>query len=775
MSIKKINMSNSNQNMSASIILNNTSIDNNIPVNKIYNWINDTLINNCARCNTVFSFYIRKHHCRCCGRIFCYQCSQYQIIIPEDVSLVINNVYNNLPARVCKTCYNTILDFQNINNNMKIPLFYASDFKNIDSIYQSFIEPLFASVDKSSCVMSKTKILELTPDEYIIPDIIFLYKIKRVNRAWNTYSKIKLNKFRELQYLLPNHKFTVSEKQLLWINRNYIVQHSKYLIQLLKSINSDTYIESTYKYYDDNDILSQINKLYNSTSCDDNILDEEELNEIYFYEQPEIPDGKIHNLSCSRMMCSRNCYKNYVPITESIELLTDNITDDTIRKYAITRFIGITHQELLCYIYFLVFNMRYEVCETFIIGNYLLNRVSNSSCSNSEQLELSNEILWEIEINLNGTLVDNIYKYLLDKLMNILPQNIKTKILNGKNLVQLLSKLKSTHDKKKVGDTLNKIDCKTILLPLNPNYTCSSINVDKVRINLSATCPIILPFTCYSTYKKKEFEYNTLFKFEDIRNDAIVMSLIKIIKNILKKENIETNIITYNVRPTSTNDGFIEIVPNSHTLTYIQNELKFSIQNYIGEYNDDEKINTVKKKFLQSCASYCVITYIFGIGDRHLENIMLTKDGTIFHIDYGYIFGRDPKFLCSPKMKIPEDMIDALGGVHSKYYKKFLDLCNEIYNCLRRHINLFINMTLPLAKCPSSIINEEKLYDEFIKRMIPGENYKQAEIQLYKVIENSSVSKYNIVDMLHSYGGTVMTLKQYANSLTLSSWFFKTT
>jgi phosphatidylinositol 3-kinase len=95
--------------------------------------------------------------------------------------------------------------------------------------------------------------------------------------------------------------------------------------------------------------------------------------------------------------------------------------------------------------------------------------------------------------------------------------------------------------------------------------------------------------------------------------------------------------------------------------------------------------------YIKSCAGYCVITYILGIGDRHLDNLLLRQSGHLFHIDFGYILGRDPKPL-PPPMKLCKEMVEAMGGNQSAEYKRFREYCFNAYLILRRSANLILNL-----------------------------------------------------------------------------------
>jgi len=82
----------------------------------------------------------------------------------------------------------------------------------------------------------------------------------------------------------------------------------------------------------------------------------------------------------------------------------------------------------------------------------------------------------------------------------------------------------------------------------------------------------------------------------------------------------------YGCVPTGDCVGMIEIVTNAQTTAKIQKEaggvmgalMKTPLYNWLSSHNPSEtQLRQAVETFTQSCAAYCVATYVLGIGDRH--------------------------------------------------------------------------------------------------------------------------------------------------------------
>ncbi|CED84076.1 atypical pikk pi3k protein kinase [Phaffia rhodozyma] len=192
-------------------------------------------------------------------------------------------------------------------------------------------------------------------------------------------------------------------------------------------------------------------------------------------------------------------------------------------------------------------------------------------------------------------------------------------------------------------------------------------------------------------------EYGLIFKNgDDLRQDQLVVQLFTLMDRLLRKENLDLRLTAYDVLATGTEEGMIQFIP-SKTLAGIMSEYG-SLLGYLRVNHPNERsIDTygvdpkVLDTFVRSCAGYCVITYLLGVGDRHLDNLMLSPDGHFFHVDFGYILGRDPKPY-PPPVKLSREMIEAMGGPTSPHYLRFKHLCHTAFSNLRKSANLILNL-----------------------------------------------------------------------------------
>ncbi|XP_071152759.1 FYVE and coiled-coil domain-containing protein 1-like isoform X1 [Mytilus edulis] len=63
-------------------------------------WLDEKDITHCMQCRTEFSFTIRKHHCRICGRVFCHQCSDNWMQTAHSRLML-----QSKKSRACRMCF----------------------------------------------------------------------------------------------------------------------------------------------------------------------------------------------------------------------------------------------------------------------------------------------------------------------------------------------------------------------------------------------------------------------------------------------------------------------------------------------------------------------------------------------------------------------------------------------------------------------------------------------------------------------------------------------
>uniref|UniRef100_A0A3P9H5Z3 Phosphatidylinositol 3-kinase catalytic subunit type 3 n=1 Tax=Oryzias latipes TaxID=8090 RepID=A0A3P9H5Z3_ORYLA len=239
-------------------------------------------------------------------------------------------------------------------------------------------------------------------------------------------------------------------------------------------------------------------------------------------------------------------------------------------------------------------------------------------------------------------------------------------------------------------ERVNLSHIEPIPLPLEPQIQIKGIVPDTATLFKSALMPAKLIFKT-----EDGAMYPVIFKHgDDLRQDQLILQIISLMDKLLRKENLDLKLTPYKVLATSSKHGFMQFVQSVPVAEVLATE--GNIQSFFRKHAPSEKgpygiSSEVMDTYVKSCAGYCVITYILGVGDRHLDNLLLTKTGKLFHIDFGYILGRDPKPL-PPPMKLSKEMVEGMGGMQSEQYQEFRKQCYTAFLHLRRYSNLILNL-----------------------------------------------------------------------------------
>lgn len=355
-----------------------------------------------------------------------------------------------------------------------------------------------------------------------------------------------------------------------------------------------------------------------------------------------------------------------------------------------------------------------------------------------------------------------LYKFVTKRFENIIKQHNLTKFIDFDNIIKTtrtrIYGTKLIHKEKLynaiLGDTYRntKFDILTLGGASQPLMITTQKSYKEEMIEEHKDYRIIKQYKDNKIVYEpnKIFDNNSIFiyKTEDIRKDYIITTSIEIFKNSIG----DNNIISYKTLPISPISGIIEYIPDTITLYDIVKSKNTTLENYIRENNEEMKISDMMDTFIQSTAFYNVIIYLMGMGDRHIENILVHKSGQLIHIDFECIF-KDPKGI-TPTMRITDNIVRFLGERNSKTYKKFVNTCVKYYLLLRKQYKYISVLFSSLSKFDKQYSNTQ-IQKELLRRFIPHKTDKEAKEHIIHIVNTCETIHHKISDFIHSQYKTI--------------------
>uniref|UniRef100_A0A0N4ZNJ7 Non-specific serine/threonine protein kinase n=1 Tax=Parastrongyloides trichosuri TaxID=131310 RepID=A0A0N4ZNJ7_PARTI len=166
------------------------------------------------------------------------------------------------------------------------------------------------------------------------------------------------------------------------------------------------------------------------------------------------------------------------------------------------------------------------------------------------------------------------------------------------------------------------------------------------------------------------------------------------------------------------------------------------ITNKIGKIIiDGDHWHHITKTYSRSVAVMSMIGWLFGLGDRHLSNIMIIySTGEILHIDYNVCFGKFKNLKCPEKVpfRLTRNIVDVMGPLKTEGV--FRESCKHVLKCLKEEHEILYNILETYAYDPLadwSSISEMKNQGEILPLDIMFAVYGRSVFEVKSFLERS--------------------------------------
>lgn len=147
---------------------------------------------------------------------------------------------------------------------------------------------------------------------------------------------------------------------------------------------------------------------------------------------------------------------------------------------------------------------------------------------------------------------------------------------------------------------------------------------------------------------------------------------------------------------------------------------------------------------------------MLGIGDRHNDNIMITRGGRFFHIDFGHFLGNFKSKYGIKRERAPfvftNSMVEALGGTESYLYSEFVQTCGQALNVIREKADLLISLFRLMISCGiPELEREEDIIYLRDKLMLDLTNEEAAEAFAIEIVKSAATKTTRLNDAAHIF------------------------